>query len=279
MSTEEEKTEYANSVAGLLYLNSSVGDYNFEVISDLDELEVEGTSMHNAVFVYYRKLIVSGSYVILRASKEGSAPGDKTYANVGFIINTNDEGTTITFDMARLKYNAFPPDEIHTAIQEFCAQNSITYNTKEKEIMESLKATSSLENNRGEEEIKIEGRAQKPNIEFEDFEKLDIRICKILSVERVPKTDKLYKMEIDTGIDKRIVVSSIADKVTELQLLSQYMPFVLNLKPRTIKGIESTAMIIMAHSGDKLIDLTIPKGYYGISQEEDDVILTGAIVI
>lgn len=88
-------------------------------------------------------------------------------------------------------------------------------------------------------------RPIKEIIEFPEFEKLDIRICKILSVEKVPDTDRLYKMEIDTGIDKRIVVSSIAHQFPVNQLLNHHLPFILNLKPRIVKGIESTAMIIL----------------------------------
>jgi len=97
-----------------------------------------------------------------------------------------------------------------------------------------------LENNRG-----VLQTPQKSNISFEEFEKLDIRICKILSVEKVEKADKLYKLEIDTGIDKRIVVSAIAQSFSEKDLLDQHLPFVLNLEPRKIRGIESTAMIIL----------------------------------
>ncbi len=89
---------------------------------------------------------------------------------------------------------------------------------------------------------------QKPNISIEDFEKLDIRLCKILSVEKVENTDKLYKMQIDTGIDKRTVVSAIADKIPVNELLGQHLPFVLNLEPIKIRGIESNAMIILAET-------------------------------
>lgn len=124
-------------------------------------------------------------------------------------------------------------------------------------------------------------RPIKETIEFEDFNKLDIRVCQIISVEKVPDTDRLYKMEIDTGVDKRIVVSSIAHKFPILQLLNQHLPFVLNLKPREIKGIESTAMIILAETA-------ISKKMFQVSPlVYDDVIssgdgwkeLTGAIVI
>ena len=86
----------------------------------------------------------------------------------------------------------------------------------------------------------------KPEISIEDYMKLDIRLCQIISVEKVEKKDKLYKLQIDTGVDKRIVVSSIAHLFTPEQLLWKTLPFVLNLKPREIAKIESQAMIILA---------------------------------
>ena len=86
----------------------------------------------------------------------------------------------------------------------------------------------------------------KPTITIEDYDKLDIRLCQIISVEKVEKKDKLYKLQIDTGIDKRIVVSSIAHLFTPEQLLWKTLPFVLNLAPREIAKIESNGMIILA---------------------------------
>lgn len=124
-------------------------------------------------------------------------------------------------------------------------------------------------------------KPQKKNISFEDFEKLDIRICKILSIEKVEKADKLYKLEIDTGIDKRIVVSAIAQSFLEKDLLNQHLPFILNLEPRKIRGIESNAMIILGETVEsKKLFMVSPIVF-------DDVIssgdgwkeLTGAIVI
>ena len=88
-------------------------------------------------------------------------------------------------------------------------------------------------------------RPQKATITPEEYDKLDIRICTIMEIERVSKTDKLYKMKIHTGLDERTVVSAIADKFPEEKLLHRNMPFILNLEPRTIKGIESQAMIIL----------------------------------
>lgn len=86
----------------------------------------------------------------------------------------------------------------------------------------------------------------KPEISFDDYMKVDIRMCQITSVEKVEGADKLYKLQIDTGIDSRVVVSAIAHKVTPEQLQDKIMPFVLNLAPRKIRNIDSFGMIIMA---------------------------------
>jgi methionyl-tRNA synthetase len=90
--------------------------------------------------------------------------------------------------------------------------------------------------------------AIKPEITFDEFMKLDIRLCLITSVEKVEGKDKLYKLEIYTGVDKRVVVSAIAHKIEPQKLKWRTIPFVLNLAPRKIAGIESQGMIIMAET-------------------------------
>lgn len=122
---------------------------------------------------------------------------------------------------------------------------------------------------------------QKPNITFEEFTKIDIRVCHILSVEKVENTDKLYKMEIDTGFDKRIVMSSVADKIAVSDLLNQHLPFVLNLEPRKIRGIESSAMIILAETAQsqKLFHISPLVFNDVISPDDGWKELTGAIII
>ncbi len=86
----------------------------------------------------------------------------------------------------------------------------------------------------------------KPLTTFDDFSKMDIRIGTILTAERVPKTDKLLKLTIDTGIDKRIVVSGIAAFYDPEKIIGQQVSILVNLEPRKIKGIESQGMILMA---------------------------------
>jgi methionyl-tRNA synthetase len=87
---------------------------------------------------------------------------------------------------------------------------------------------------------------QKAEISFDDFEKLDIRIGTVLEAEKVAKTKKLLKLLVDTGIDKRTIVSGIAEHFTPEELVGRQVMVLVNLAPRELKGIESKGMILMA---------------------------------
>ena len=100
---------------------------------------------------------------------------------------------------------------------------------------------------------------QKPECSFEQFESMDIRTATVLEAERVPKTDKLLKLTIDTGIDKRTIVSGIAEYYTPEQMLGKQICILANLAPRKIKGIESKGMILMARQGDGKMRFITPQ--------------------
>ncbi|MBQ4499961.1 MAG: methionine--tRNA ligase [Alistipes sp.] len=87
---------------------------------------------------------------------------------------------------------------------------------------------------------------QKAEVSFDDFQKMDIRVSTILAAEKVAKTKKLLKLTIDTGIDKRTIVSGIAEYYTPESLVGRQVLVLANLAPREIKGIESRGMILMA---------------------------------
>ena len=91
---------------------------------------------------------------------------------------------------------------------------------------------------------------QKAECSFEDFEKMDIRTATVLEAERVPKTDKLLKLTIDTGIDTRTIVSGIAEYYSPEEMVGKQICILANLAPRKIRGIESKGMILMARQGD-----------------------------
>jgi methionyl-tRNA synthetase len=95
-------------------------------------------------------------------------------------------------------------------------------------------------------------------ISFDDFTKIDIRTATVLEAEKVPKTTKLLKLKIDTGLDIRTIVSGIAEYYEPQSLIGRQISIVANLEPRKIKGIESKGMILMAEDKDGKLMLVSP---------------------
>ncbi len=97
----------------------------------------------------------------------------------------------------------------------------------------------------------------KDPVTFDDFSRIDIRTATILEAEKVPKTTKLLKLKIDTGLDIRTIVSGIAEYYEPADIIGRQISIVANLEPRKIKGIESQGMILMAEDRDgKLVMVT-----------------------
>ena len=92
-------------------------------------------------------------------------------------------------------------------------------------------------------------------INFDDFSKLDIRIGTILKAEAVPETDKLLKLTIGLGKEKRIIVAGIADQYSPKDIKGKQIPILTNLKTKTIRGIESQGMILAVEVDGKAIFL------------------------
>ncbi|OGG52787.1 hypothetical protein A3C20_02285 [Candidatus Kaiserbacteria bacterium RIFCSPHIGHO2_02_FULL_55_25] len=96
-------------------------------------------------------------------------------------------------------------------------------------------------------------------ISYNDFAKLDIRIGTILAAERVPETDKLIKCTVDFGdFGERTIVSGIAEWKTPEALVGKRLPYIVNLAPRVLKGIESQGMLLAA-SDDNGVALLYPE--------------------
>jgi methionyl-tRNA synthetase len=98
----------------------------------------------------------------------------------------------------------------------------------------------------------------KDPVSFDDFSKIDIRTATILEAEKVPKTTKLLKLKIDTGIDIRTIVSGIAEYYEPHSIIGKQISIVANLEPRKIKGIESKGMILMAEDKNGNLVLVSP---------------------
>ncbi len=98
----------------------------------------------------------------------------------------------------------------------------------------------------------------KPQVTIDDFAKLDIRVGKVLQAEKVEKSDKLLKLIVDTGIDRRTILSGIARHYTPEDIVGKQVTLIANLAPRKMMGIESQGMILMAEDQDGKLRLVIP---------------------
>jgi methionyl-tRNA synthetase len=100
---------------------------------------------------------------------------------------------------------------------------------------------------------------QKAEVSFDDFQRMDIRVSTILTAEKVAKTKKLLKLTVDTGIDKRTIVSGIAEHFTPEELIGRQVLVLVNLAPRELKGITSQGMILMAEDASGKLELLRPE--------------------
>lgn len=106
------------------------------------------------------------------------------------------------------------------------------------------------------QEVQLE--PAKDAIAFEQFAGLDIRVATILEAEAVPKTKKLLKLKVDTGIDERTVVSGIAEHYAPEDIIGQQVSLLINLEPRKIRGVESQGMILMAEDAEGKLRFIAP---------------------
>ena len=91
---------------------------------------------------------------------------------------------------------------------------------------------------------------QKELISYDDFAKMDIRIGTILEAEKMPKADKLLVLKVDTGIDKRTIVSGIAQSFAPEEIIGKKVTVLVNLAPRKLRGVESKGMILMVENSE-----------------------------
>ena len=98
----------------------------------------------------------------------------------------------------------------------------------------------------------------KETIDYDTFTKMDIRIGTILEAEKVPKTQKLLKLKVDTGVDVRTVVSGIAEQYKPEDIIGKRACFLINLAPRKLRGIESNGMVLMAEDAEGKLTFISP---------------------
>ena len=99
---------------------------------------------------------------------------------------------------------------------------------------------------------------QKNIIEFDDFTKVDLRVGTVIEAENIPKSDKLLKLKVDTGLDQRTILSGISKYYSPDEILNKKVMVLINLKARKMMGYESEGMLLLADDGDGNLSLMQP---------------------
>lgn len=171
-----------------------------------------------------------------------------------------DQNTYATWDLVAAESNLLPSGhQINPAELLF----SKIEDNQIKEQLERLEATK-IKNNKE----KLTLMPQKDETNYDDFIKMDLRVGEILTAEKMPKTDKLMVMTVDTGIDQRTIVSGIAQHFTATELIGRKVTVLVNLAPRKLRGVTSQGMILLAEDPEGKLVFVNP----------DDAIVNGASI-
>jgi methionyl-tRNA synthetase len=108
---------------------------------------------------------------------------------------------------------------------------------------------------------------QKDLIQFEDFYKMDLRVGTIIEAEKMPKANKLLVLKVDTGIDVRTIVSGIAESFKPEDIIGKRVTVLVNLAPRTLRGVESQGMILMTNNAEGKLVFVNPDAEGAINGE------------
>jgi len=116
-----------------------------------------------------------------------------------------------------------------------------------------------LDTKKANEEANYQAKPIRETITYDDFSKLDIRVGTILECTKVPKADKLLQFKIDDGLEKRTIISGIAQHYKPEELVGKQVCFIANLAPRKLRGITSEGMILSAEDFDGKLAVITPQ--------------------
>jgi methionyl-tRNA synthetase len=151
-----------------------------------------------------------------------------------------------SLELLKVNYPLNPPELLFRKVEdeEIAFQKAKLENNKIQQVIEVAKT----------ETAASQITPLKNEIVFDDFEKIDLRVGKIIEAIKVPKADKLLQLTVDLGFEKRTVVSGIAAHYSPEEVIGKQVTLVANLAPRKMRGIESNGMILMAENAEgKLI--------------------------
>ncbi len=157
-------------------------------------------------------------------------------------------------NLLRVGYNLRPPELLFRKIED----TEVAYQIE--------KLHKALENSKQEQAAPAAETAAapafapvKPEIVFDDFAKIDLRVGTIVSAEKVEKADKLLKLQVDLGFETRTIVSGIALHFDPAAIVGKQVTVVCNLAPRKMRGIESNGMILMAEDANGKLHFVNPE--------------------
>ncbi len=159
-------------------------------------------------------------------------------------MEKTDWEDVLKFDLLKPEHKINQAELLFEIIDDAKIEEQLNKLAKTKEMNESSAKTVS---------------PQKEEITYDDFVKQDIRVATILEAEKVPKADKLVKLLVDTGIDKRTIVSGIAEYYKPEEIIGKQVCVLVNLAPRKLRGIESAGMILMATDKDGSLKFVSPE--------------------
>ena len=161
-------------------------------------------------------------------------------------------------NLLRVGYNLRPPELLFRKIED----TEVAYQIE--------KLHKALENSKQEQAAPAAETAAapafapvKPEIVFDDFAKIDLRVGTIVSAEKVEKADKLLKLQVDLGFETRTIVSGIALHFDPATIVGKQVTVVCNLAPRKMRGIESNGMILMAEDASGKLHFVNPEDAIG----------------
>jgi methionyl-tRNA synthetase len=168
------------------------------------------------------------------------------------ILNFNkDKYTFGNFEQVPVKHQLGEAIHLFSNIEDDTIQVQLDKLLATKNAIAHAEAINTLE--------KKEIESTKASIQFDDFSKMDLRVGTILSAEKVKKADKLLMLQVDLGFETRTIVSGIALHFEPETLVGKQVCVLANLEARTIKGIESKGMILMAEDADGKLHLMSPE--------------------
>ena len=148
------------------------------------------------------------------------------------------------FNLLKVGYSLRPPELLFRKIEDEEIEAELT------QLRSNLTAKKSTMDSNPVSPSDANEKNLKPEIVFDDFGKIDLRVGTIIDAKKVEKADKLLQLEVDLGSEKRTILSGIAMHFEPAAIVGKQVVVVANLAPRKMRGVESKGMILMAEDAN-----------------------------